>query len=181
MFPDIFLKVDHASKQFVNMAKRLDYTSWDELFMGTASFISQRSKDPVRQVGAAIVNNEKKIIACGYNGMPPGIDDNDGVWGKDPDEPLLNKKFLVCHAEANALANTTEKVNGCTIYVTHFPCNDCAKLLSIHGIKHVVYANDYGVKDNIDLRRISMRIFDAAGITIKQYDGRGSFGINVFE
>lgn len=163
------------------MAKRLGYISYDEFFMGTASLASQRSKDPFRQVGAVIVDNNKHIIATGYNGMPPGIDDDEGVWGKDPNDPLLNKKYLVCHAESNALANASMKVNGCTIYVTHFPCNECAKLISIHGIKSVVYANTYGKKQDIDLARISMRILSAAGVEVKKYDGNTSFIINIYE
>lgn len=146
--------------------------------MGTASFASQRSKDPVRQVGAVIVNEDRKIVACGYNGMPPGIDDDTGVWGKDPHEPLLNKRYFVCHAEANAIANTTERVRGCAVYVTHFPCNECAKLLSMHGVSRVVYANEYG---KVDLQPITMAIFQAAGITLEAYRGKGTFGISIFE
>lgn len=163
------------------MAKRDDFLTWDEYFMGTASFTAQRSKDPSRQVGAVIVDDENKIVACGYNGMPPGIDNDSGVWGKDTDNPLFNKKYLVCHAEANALANATIKVKGCTIYITHFPCNDCAKLLSINGIKKIVYANDYGVKKDINLKSISMKIIDATGIVVSPYHGRCNFNINIFE
>lgn len=163
------------------MAKRDDYINWHEYFMGTASFARQRSKDPVRQVGAVIVNHNKHIVACGYNGMPPGIDDDDNVWGKDPTDPLFNKKYLVCHAEANALANTNENVSGCTIYVTHFPCNECAKLLAINGIKKIVYANEWGVKQNIDIKQISMRILEAAGIEIEAYTHRSHFVIDVYD
>ena len=75
------------------MAKAEEYINWDELFMGSASFISQRSKDPNTKVGAVIVNNDKKIIASGYNGMPPGINDDDNVWGKDEDDPMFNRTW----------------------------------------------------------------------------------------
>lgn len=145
--------------------------------MGTASFASQRSKDPVRQVGAVIVNGKNRIVSVGYNGMPPGISDDEDVWGKDPSNPLNNKKYLVCHAEANALANTTEKVEGCVVYITHFPCNECAKLLSINGIKKIIYANDYGK----EMKKISMRILKAAGIDIESYTGRDTFSIDIHE
>lgn len=163
------------------MSKRQDYINWEEYFMGTASLASQRSKDPVRQVGAVIVNHRNIVLGCGYNGMPPGIDDDSGVWGKNPDDPMFNKKFLVCHAEANVLANCTECVRGCTMYVTHFPCNECAKLISINGISEVVYANFYGVKPSIDLSQISMRIFNASGIKVRKYTGRVQLVIDILE
>lgn len=162
------------------MAKRQDYINWDEYFMGMASFTAQRSKDPVTRVGSVIVNKKNRIVSLGYNGMPRGISDDDGVWGKDLNDPLLHKKYLVVHAEVNALANTTEDVEGCTIYITHMPCNECAKILSQYGIKEIVYANDWGLKDNIDIRTISMRIIDAAGIKIRNYEGNGRFIVDVF-
>lgn len=52
------------------MAKRSDYISWDEYFMGVAILAAQRSKDPNTQVGACIVSNDNKILSIGYNGMP---------------------------------------------------------------------------------------------------------------
>ena len=54
------------------MPKREDYISWDEYFMGVAVLSSMRSKDPNTQVGACIVNSEKKIVGVGYNGFPWG-------------------------------------------------------------------------------------------------------------
>lgn len=53
--------------------KRSDYLSWDDYFMAVACLSAQRSKDPVTQVGAVIVNSERKIVGIGYNGMPTGI------------------------------------------------------------------------------------------------------------
>ena len=54
----------------VLILKRADYLSWDEYFMGIAILSSLRSKDPSTQVGACIVNSEKRILSMGYNGMP---------------------------------------------------------------------------------------------------------------
>jgi dCMP deaminase len=52
--------------------QRSDYISWDEYFMSAAFLSAQRSKDPVTQVGAVIVNKAKRIVGIGYNGMPRG-------------------------------------------------------------------------------------------------------------
>ena len=52
------------------MAKRKDYLSWDEYFMGVAMLSAKRSKDPSTQVGACIVNNENRIMSVGYNPAP---------------------------------------------------------------------------------------------------------------
>lgn len=61
--------------------------------MGAAFLVAKRSKDPVSQVGACIVNSEKKIVATGYNGMPIGCDDDEFPWDKNTDDPLDSKYF----------------------------------------------------------------------------------------
>ena len=60
--------------------KRADYLNWDEYFMGIAILSSMRSKDPSTQVGACIVNDDKKIISMGYNGMPHNCHDDEFPW-----------------------------------------------------------------------------------------------------
>ena len=59
--------------------------------------------------------------------------------------------------------------------------HECAKLLSINGIKKVIYANEWGIKDNIDIKKISIRILDAANITFEEYTGRGRFVIDIYD
>ena len=54
------------------LAKREDYISWDEYFMGVALLSAMRSKDPNTQVGACIVNDDNRIVSVGYNGFPRG-------------------------------------------------------------------------------------------------------------
>ena len=76
------------------MPKRKDYISWDEYFMGLAMLSSMRSKDPSTQVGACIVNQEKKIVGIGYNGFPIGCDDEDFPWERDGD--WLDTKYPFC-------------------------------------------------------------------------------------
>jgi len=57
--------------------KRSDYISWDQYFMGIALFSGERSKYPNTQVGACIVDKNKKVVGLGYNGLPRGLEDDD--------------------------------------------------------------------------------------------------------
>ena len=100
--------------------------SWDEYFMGIASLSALRSKDPNTKVGACIVDNDNKVVSIGYNGMPTGLDESKLSWNKG--EGLDSKYLYVCHAEFNAILNTRhgEALKGCRLYVTLFPCNECA-------------------------------------------------------
>lgn len=141
--------------------KRKDYLDWDQYFMGIARLSALRSKDPSTQVGACIVNNEKKIIGIGYNGLPIGIDDDHFPWGKEGE--FLDTKYpYVCHAELNAILNSTKNLQGATIYVTLFPCNECTKAIIQSGIKNLVYISDK-YKD-LEMTVASKRMLDGAGI-----------------
>ena len=107
--------------------KRTDYINWDEYFMGIALLTAMRSKDPSSQVGACIVSPENKILSLGYNGMPIGCDDDAMPWDREGD-PLDTKYMYVCHAELNAILNSAHNnLKGARVYVTLFPCNECAK------------------------------------------------------
>lgn len=142
------------------------HISWDEYFMGVAILSAKRSKDPSTQVGACVVNKDKRIIGIGYNGFPTGCSDEDFPWGK-ADEDKLNTKYpYVVHAEPNAILNCTSSLKDSTLYVTLFPCNECAKLIIQSGIKKVVYMSD---KYRNDVSYIaSRRMFDAVGIKYVQ-------------
>ena len=143
------------------MSKRSDYISWDQYFMGVAILSSKRSKDPSTQVGACIVNKDKRIVGIGYNGFPIGIDDDVFPWGKKGD--YVNTKYpYVVHAEPNAILNATTSLKDCTIYVTLFPCCECAKLIIQSGIKEIVYISDKNASD--DTTVASKRLLSAANI-----------------
>lgn len=73
-----------------DIVKRDDYLDWSEYFMATAFLAAKRSKDPVTQVGACIINKDKIIVGVGYNGMPNGCPDVDFPWGKS-DDLLMSK------------------------------------------------------------------------------------------
>jgi dCMP deaminase len=142
------------------------HISWDQYFMGVALLSSKRSKDPSTQVGACIVNEDKRIIGIGYNGFPTGLSDDEFPWGKHDANPLNNKYPYVVHAEPNAILNSTSNLKGSTLYVTLFPCNECTKLIIQSGIKHIIYLNNkYKDTDSIIASR---RMLDAAGIDYKQ-------------
>lgn len=149
------------------MAKRCDYLSWDEYFMGVAELSAMRSKDPNTQVGACIVSQDKRILALGYNGMPTGCDDDKMPWEKDGDK--LNTKYpFVCHAELNAILNSGgNKLCGTTIYVTLFPCNECAKAIIQSGIKKVVYKKDKHPDD--EGVRASKKMFEMTNVEYIEY------------
>ena len=71
--------------------KRTDYLSWDEYFMSVAFLSAQRSKDPSSQVGACVVNADKKIVGIGYNGMPNGCSDDELPWRRHGEDELETK------------------------------------------------------------------------------------------
>lgn len=123
--------------------KRDDYLCWDDYFMSVAMLSAMRSKDPSTQVGACIVNPERKIVGIGYNGFPIGCCDDDLPWARKADDELNTKYPYVCHAEMNAIMNkNTSSLKGCTMYVALFPCNECAKLIIQSGITRVLYLDD---------------------------------------
>ena len=147
--------------------KRTDYISWDEYFMGVALLSAKRSKDPNTQVGCCIVNNEKRIVGIGYNGFPMPISDDDLPWERVGNH-LDTKYPYVVHAEANAILNSTRDLKGSTLYVTLFPCNECAKLVIQSGIKEIVYLYDIH-HDSVETVA-SRRLLDLAKIKTRQMD-----------
>ena len=144
--------------------KRENYISWDEYFMGVARLSAMRSKDPNTQVGACIVSKKNRIVGIGYNGFPIGIDDDEYPWENQGD--FLNTKYpYVVHAEPNAILNSTVSLENATLYVTLFPCHECAKLIIQSGIKEIVYTeNKYQDEDSA---KASIRMLNDAGIALR--------------
>ncbi len=120
--------------------KRKDYISWDIYFMGVSLLAAKRSKDPNTQVGACIVSNDNIILSTGYNGFPCGCSDDEYPWTRTGPE---TKYPYVVHAELNAILNSHGRsLSGAKIYVSLFPCNECAKAIIQSGIKEVIYLCD---------------------------------------
>ena len=151
--------------------KREDYISWDEYFMAVAKLAGMRSKDPNTQVGACIVNAKKRIVGIGYNGFPYGCSDDEFPWEREG-EPNETKYPFVVHAELNAILNYRGgSLEGTKIYVSLFPCNECAKAIIQAGIKTVIYADDKynGTPGNTAAKRL----FNAAGVRYYRYQPSG--------
>ena len=145
--------------------KRKDYITWDEYFMGIATLSALRSKDPNTQVGACIVSPEHKILSMGYNGFPIGCSDDEFTWSREGED---NKYLYTTHSELNAILNYRGgSLDGTTIYVTLFPCNECAKAIIQSGIREVVYACDkYADTTSV---AASKRMLRTAGVVLREY------------
>lgn len=151
--------------------KRKDYISWDEYFMGISLLSAQRSKDGHTQVGACIVSQDNKILSVGYNGMPIGCSDDEMPWEREGD-PLSTKYPFVCHAELNAILNRSAvSLQNAKIYVSLFPCNECAKAIIQSGIKEVIYWEDkYADTDGV---KASKKMFEMAKVKMTKYKPSG--------
>ncbi|MBR0516382.1 MAG: dCMP deaminase family protein [Eubacterium sp.] len=153
--------------------KRNDYISWDQYFMGIAMLSAERSKDPNTQVGACIVGPDNRILSVGYNGMPQGCEDDDMPWGRDG-AALESKYMFVCHAELNAILNYRGSRNfkDARLYVTLFPCNECAKAIIQSGIKEIIYGSDK--YHGTDSTLASKKMFDLTGIKYRRFEPDGT-------
>ena len=144
--------------------KRQDYISWEEYFMGVALLAAERSKDPNTQVGACIVDEQNRILSTGYNGFPHGCSDDDFPWNRDEAKGDTKYQFVV-HAELNAILNAGGKsLVGSRIFVSLFPCHECAKAIIQAGVKEVVYLSDK--YNGTESDNASKRMLNAAGVKL---------------
>ena len=104
---------------------------WHKRFIELAHHVAQWSKDDSTKVGAVIVDDSNRVISLGYNGPPRRVNDDY--------ENREQKLRRTLHAEVNALAFAHHDVSGCTIYITHPPCAQCAAQIIQYGIRQVVY------------------------------------------
>ena len=139
--------------------------------MGVAKLAALRSKDPNTQVGSCIVSEDNNILSMGYNGFPKGCSDDEFPWEREGDE-LGTKYPYVTHSELNAILNYRGgSLVGAKIYVSLFPCNECAKAIIQSGIRTVVYASDK--YSDTPATKASKKMFDAAGVRYYQYQSSG--------
>jgi len=151
------------------MFERKDYINWDEYFMGVAILSAMRSKDPNTQVGACIVSEKNRILSMGYNGFPNGLPDSEFTWAREGDD---NKYFYTTHSELNAILNYRGgSLEGAKLYVTLFPCYECAKAIIQSGIRTLIYADDkYADTPGV---QASKRMLLRAGVEINKYEPTG--------
>ena len=150
---------------------RKDASSWDSLYMAMAFLMDIRSKDPNTRVGAVIVSNDNRILSAGYNGAPNGFEDE-----------LETKYPYVVHSERNAVLNfrgNMRELQGAKLYVSLFPCNECAKEIIQVGIKEVIYISDkYADTNSVKASKI---MFDATGVKYTQREDLLDEIISIFE
>ena len=118
-----------------------------QAYIKTAETFAELSHARRLHVGAIVVKDDR-IISIGYNGMPAGWDNDceDQTYDEDGFHITLKTKPEVLHAETNAiakLAKSNESGMGATMFITHAPCLDCAKLIYQSGISSVLYRNAY--------------------------------------
>ncbi len=136
-----------------------------DAYMKTAETFAELSHARRLHVGAIVVKDDR-IISIGYNGMPAGWDNNceDEIQYPDAEGITLKTKPEVLHAETNAiakLAKSNESGMGATMFITHAPCLDCAKLIYQSGIGHVLYRNSYRDTGGVSF-------LEKSGVKVKQ-------------
>ena len=151
----------------------MDRISKENYYLDIAETVLERATCLRRVYGAIIVKNDE-IISTGYNGAPRGRANcvDLGYCSREAMQVPRGERYELCrsvHAEANAVLNyrgSLKDLEGSTVYVTLFPCHDCAKILAQVGVGEVVYLdNKYADTDD---GRISRRILDSCGISYRQ-------------
>lgn len=134
---------------------------WDKRFLDLARHIATWSKDPSTQVGCVIVKGKNKVVSLGYNGPPAGVNDE----FRDRAQKLLR----TLHAEDNAILAAKEALDGCTAFVTHAPCSNCAARLIQSGIIRVVFPQPSTefIQRWYDSYTESLAMFNEAGVKLE--------------
>ncbi|KAJ4962040.1 hypothetical protein NE237_021950 [Protea cynaroides] len=170
--PNGVISEKSESLDHFNPSKRKGYLSWDDYFMAIAFLSAERSKDPNRQVGACLVSQNGVILGIGYNGFPRGCSDDELPWAKKSttNNPLDTKYPYVCHAEVNAILNTNHaSAAGQRLYVTMFPCNECAKIIIQSGVSEVIYFVEKRLKSSETAYIASHRLLSMAGVKVRKH------------
>lgn len=152
-------------KLYYDLENKVPRPTWDEYFMTFAKVAAEKSKDPSTKVGACIVDVEKRVVGLGFNGFPKKCDDSLLPMARSGNF-LETKYAYVVHAEPNAILNSTKSTKDCKIYVTLFPCNECAKLIIQAGITEVIYLDDKYV--GTDSHKASVKLFSLAGVKTRK-------------
>lgn len=138
--------------------------SWDEYFMSLAFLVAMRSPDAQTQHGCVVVDKKNKVVSTGYNGFLQG--------SIDEEMPNIRpKKYLhIIHSEVNAVLSAQQDLEGCRVYVTGPPCNECLKIMAKSGIKEIIIGDRPHVFSDGYLELQSF-ICASQSITIKKFIG----------
>lgn len=148
---------------------------WDGYFMSLAKVSALRSKDPSTKVGACIINNKKRVISLGYNGMPKG-NDEEFPWSREGSQSETKYAYVI-HAEMNAILNCPVDFENCIIYTSLYPCSNCAKTIAQSGISEVVYEDDK--YHNTEDAEIARAILKTSNIKTRKIDINSNISIEV--
>ncbi len=107
---------------------------WDEYFLRIADTVAERSKDPSSKMGCVIVDQNKRVVSLGYNGLLQGADESKMTLSERP-----MKYYFAIHSEMNAVLFAHQDLSGCTIYNRVATCENCLKYCLQAGIKRFVY------------------------------------------
>ncbi|KAK1319186.1 hypothetical protein QJS10_CPB04g00254 [Acorus calamus] len=112
------------------------------------------------------------MSGIGYNGFPRGCSDDKLPWAKKSvsGNPLETKYTYVCHAEVNAILNTNHaSAAGQRLYVTMFPCNECAKIIIQSGVSEVIYFVEKRLGNSDTAYTASHKLLSMAGIKVRKH------------
>lgn len=151
----------------------LEIPSWDCFFMSLAHLSARKSKDRSTKSGSVIVGPDNEVRSLGYNGFPRGFNDDSIDKHSRPD-----KYYWTEHTERNAIYNATRvgiPLKDCKIYITWFPCHDCARAIASVGIREVIVDQRFdgpqaGGEWDVS-KGFAKRILEESGITFRWYDG----------
>lgn len=135
---------------------------WDIRFYNLSKHIAEWSQDPSTKVGAAIVDNNKRIISLGFNGLPQGIKDD----GRLEDREFKLKTIV--HAEINAILFANKDLSDACLYTWPLPpCSNCASIVIQSGIKRIVCPDENNIPDRWkESVALSLKLFEEAGIVV---------------
>jgi dCMP deaminase len=140
-------------------------STWDIRWMDLAKLVSSWSKDLSTKCGAVVVDNRNTMLSMGWNGFPRRVDDNIPERHERPQKYKWTE-----HAERNAVynaANTGARLDGANIYITFFPCSDCARAIIQSGIRSVVtYYPDFGNERWGDDFKFSLKMLEEAHVEV---------------
>lgn len=142
--------------------------TWNNYFLNIAKAVAEKSKDPSTKVGCVIVDKDKRPVSFGFNGFIKGCNESKMT----NDRPM--KYHLVCHAEMNAILFARRDLNGCVLYCTHAPCENCLKYILQSGIRIIYYSDsDPTVKrGSIDQLESIILLMSSTNAKIMTTDGR---------